>query len=910
MARMTGLRLLLLLAFFAVVVVLPGAVSFYTDWLWFGETGYQAVYGRTLYTQSLLVSATTLVALAALVTTLRVALANLPQRELVMMSPEGPVSLNIDRRRLQGPVTALAGVIALFFGMRAAADWRLWLMSWHAQPFGTVDPILGHDVGFYLFHLPLLEAIQGSLLGLVAICTIATLALYVLAGTVSFDAVNGLRVGPAARRHLSILASALFLVFAFGAWLDVPRLLLTSSGLIHGATNADVTVMIPALRVLLVAALIGAGLALAQTRSASWRPLLSAAALYGIVSAGGTGVAALMQRFVIGPNEQVRELPYIEHNIAATRAAFGLNSVEERELTGDALLTRADIDANGATLGNVRLWDHQPLLQTFSQIQEIRTYYDFVSVHNDRYKINGEYRQIMLSARELNSDSLPNRNWINERLTFTHGYGVTLGPVNQVTPEGLPVLFIKDLPPQSSVDLTITEPSIYFGEQSNDHVFVKTKAKEFHYPKGEDNVYTSYEGRGGVPISNAWRRLLFSIRFRSFKVLLSDDITNESRVMFHRRLSERVTRVAPFLQYDGDPYLVISEGRLFWMQDAYTVSAHYPYSTPAAGGVNYIRNSVKVTVDAFHGTIAFYLIDESDPVARTVRDAFPTLFRPLSEMPEDMRTRMRYPEGIFALQAAMYATYHMTNPAVFYNKEDLWEIPTIADPPQPRVMQPYYTMMRLPGEQQAEFIQMLPFTPARKDNLASWMVARSDGANYGHLRVFQFPKQKVVFGPRQIVARINQDQAIAPQITLWNQQGSEVLQGTLLVIPIEESLVYIRPLYLRSAGGRIPELKRVIVAHHNQIVMEDSLDKALERLFPRGGTSAAVSVTPAPAAASAPGAPAPPAPPTAGPADQLSAQALDHYRRALAAQRDGNWALYGEELQKLGKVLEQLDKRK
>ena len=510
------------------------------------------------------------------------------------------------------------------------------------------DPILGKDVGFYVFQLPLLEAVQATLLGLVVVALIATVAVYGVAGTVSLDAARGLRVGPAARRHVSVLAAALLLVFAFGAWLDVPRLLVTSSGLLHGATNADVAVMIPALRVLLVAAVIGAGLALAQTRTASWWPLLTAAALYGGVSAAGTGAAAVMQRFVIAPNEQVRELPYIEHNIAATRAAFGLDTVEERELSGDALLTRADIDANAATLGNVRLWDHQPLLQTFAQIQEIRTYYDFVSVHNDRYKINGEYRQIMLSARELNSESLPNRNWINERLTFTHGYGVTLGPVNQVTPEGLPVLFIKDLPPQSSVDLTITEPSIYFGQQSNDHVFVKTKAREFHYPKGEDNVYSTYEGAGGVPISNFLRRVLFSIRFRSFKVLLSDDITNESRVMFHRRLNERVSRVAPFLELDGDPYLVISQGRLFWMQDAYTVSRHYPYSTPAVAGVNYIRNSVKITVDAFHGTIAFYLIDESDPVARTLRQAFPTLFRPLTEMPEDMRTRMRYPEGIFA----------------------------------------------------------------------------------------------------------------------------------------------------------------------------------------------------------------------------------------------------------------------
>ncbi len=481
-------------------------MSFYTDWLWFGETGFQAVYGRTLFTQSLLLCGTALLAMTVFVATLRVALGNLAPRELVMMSPEGPVSFSLNRRRLQGPATALSAVVALMFGFRAASDWQLWLMAWHAQPFGATDPILGKDVGFYVFRLPLLEAVQGTLMGLLAVALIATVAVYAVAGTISIDALRGLRVGQAARRHVSVLVAALLLVLAFGAWLDVPGLLVSPSGLLHGATNADVAVMIPACACLLVAAVIAAGLALFQTRTASWWPLLTAAALYGGVSLAGTGAAAIMQRFVIAPNEQVRELPYIEHNIAATRTAFGLDTVGERELSGDALLTRADIDANAATLGNVRLWDHQPLLQTFAQIQEIRTYYDFVSVHNDRYKINGEYRQIMLSARELNSESLPNRNWINERLTFTHGYGVTLGPVNQVTPEGLPVLFIKDLPPQSSVDLTVTEPSIYFGQQSNDHVFVKTRAREFHYPKGEDNVYSTYEGRGGVPISNFLRR--------------------------------------------------------------------------------------------------------------------------------------------------------------------------------------------------------------------------------------------------------------------------------------------------------------------------------------------------------------------------------------------------------------------
>jgi uncharacterized membrane protein (UPF0182 family) len=889
-------------AFLLLAVFLPAAVTFYTDWLWFGETGYQAVFLRTLTAQGLLGVAAAIVVFVVLLFNVRIALAAVSSRQLIITTREGPIAITVDRRHVQPVGTAVAAVLALLFGLFASSQWQEWLLFQHGQPFGEVDPVLGKDVSFYVFQLPFLDVLRGSLLALVALASVAAVAVYLLAGALDVDLARGVRIAASAKRHLAALAAALLLVLAFGAYLDVPRLLTTPGGIVHGVSNVDVAIRIPALRVLMIAAFAGAGLALYQMIAASWWPIITAAALYIVVTVAGSVGAAAMQRFIIAPNEQVRETPFIEHNIRATRRAFALDEVEERELSGDALLTRTDIEANDATLGNVRLWDPQPLLQTFAQIQEIRTYYDFVSVHNDRYMIDGQYRQIMLSARELNSDSLPNRNWINERLTFTHGYGVTLGPVNQVTPEGLPVLFIKDLPPQSSVDLQIDEPSIYFGQQSNDHVFVRTNAREFHYPKGEDNVYTSYEGNGGIPVSGFLRRLLFSARFRSFKVLLSDDITNESRVMFYRRLSERIGRIAPFLQYDSDPYLVISNGRLFWMQDAYTTTRRYPYSTPASNGINYIRNSVKVTVDAYHGTVAFYLVDEADPMARTLQRIFPTLLRPLAEMPDDMRTRLRYPEGIFALQAAMYATYHMTNPAVFYNKEDLWEVPVIGSEPQPQLMQPYYAMMRLPGEQAAEFIQMLPFTPARKDNLASWMVARSDGAHYGRLRVFQFPKQKVVFGPRQIVARINQDQAIAPQITLWNQQGSEVLQGTLLVIPIEESLLYIRPLYLRSAGGRIPELKRVIVAHQNQIVMEDTLDRALDRLFPPEGPSPI------------------PSPAVEDPADvdeeasrapngALAALAREHYERAIQAQREGNWGLYGEEIRRLGNILNQLNRR-
>jgi uncharacterized membrane protein (UPF0182 family) len=515
----------------------------------------------------------------------------------------------------------------------------------------------------------------------------------------------------------------------------------------------------------------------------------------------------------------------------------------------------------------------------------------------------------MLSARELNSSSLPNRTWVNERLTFTHGYGLTLGPVNQVTSEGLPVLFVRDLPPQTAAGLAIEEPSLYFGELSNDYVIVRTRTREFHYPRGDDNVFNQYEGMGGVPLGSLWRKLVFALRFQSYQIVLSDDIGPESRILFNRNIRERVRRIAPFLALDQDPYLVLADGRLFWMADAYTSSSMYPYSTPAAGA-NYIRNSVKFVIDAYHGTTTAYLADADDPLAATYARIFPDTFKPLGEMPAALRAHVRYPEDLFAIQAQVYATYHMTQPAVLYNREDQWDIPALDEGGgEARAMQPYYTIMRLPGEPEAEFIQMLPFTPRRRDNLAAWLVARSDGEHYGRLRVFEFPKQKLVFGPRQVVARIAQDQVISPQITLWNQQGSQVIWGTLMVIPVEESLIYVRPLYLRASGGRIPELTRVIVAYENRIVMENTLNAALERLFTDDGAGGA-RPAPAPAAETStssavapPGAADAPAVTGLGP---LAAEARAHYDRAIAAQRAGDWATYGAEIQQLGRVLDEM----
>jgi hypothetical protein len=886
------LRVLVLLAVLALFV--PRLVTLVTDWLWFQEVQQTQVMARSITAQLGIGAGVFALAFSFFVLNFELARRSLGRLDIARMTPEGTRTISIDPRRLRPQIVAISGAAAIVLALFAAARWQTWLLFSYAQPFGATDPLLSRDIGFYVFALPFLETLRNLLLALAGLALAGVIAAHVVAGNVGENARRGLFVTSVARRHVSALAATLFLVLAFAAWLGRPGLLTTASTITHGASYADVHARMPALELLLVASLAAATLAAYQMVATRLWPIAAAIALYAVVAVGGIGYGAIIQRFVAAPNEQVRETPYIIHNMHATRAAFALDRVEERELSGDAQLSRADIDANATTFDNVPLWNRQPLLDTFSQIQEIRTYYDFVSVDNDRYTIDGKYRQIMLSARELNSESLPSRSWINERLTFTHGYGLTLGPVNQVTREGLPVLFIKDLPPQSSVDIPVTEPAIYFGELSSDHVFVKTATEEFDYPEGDDNKFATYRGDGGVSVAGLWRRLLFAIRFRSTDTLLSPSLTAESRVLLYRRIGDRVRRIAPFLTYDKDPYLAIDQGRLIWIQDAYTTTTRYPYATPiAAGGVNYIRNAIKVTIDAYHGDVRFYAIDPDDPIVRTWARIFPGLLTPREKMPEGLRTRLRYPQDIFTAQAAMYATYHMTNPAVFYNREDQWQVPVVESGAIASKMEPYSTIMRLPGGSDAEYIQMLPFTPRQKDNLAAWMVARSDGENYGRLVAFQFPKQKVIYGPRQVVARINQDQVISPQITLWNQQGSEVIQGALLVIPVEESLVYIRPLYLRAAGGRIPELKRVIVAYQNQIVMEETLEAALARIFPSEGLAPA----PTPTGGVRPRAEAD---------DDSAVRARDALRRAIEAQRAGDWARYGEEIERLGEILERM----
>jgi uncharacterized membrane protein (UPF0182 family) len=695
------------------------------------------------------------------------------------------------------------------------------------------------------------------------------------------------------RRHLAVLAGLFLLVTAAGFYLDGFRLLLSGDGLVHGAGYTDVKARLPVYRLLAFATPL-AGVALAVgVWSGRWR--MAIAAPLAVLAVYGVGIKlypGLLQKFKVAPNELALESPFIEHNIRFTRLGYNLDRIETIPFDVDYRLTAADIAANDATIRNIRLWDHAPLLRTYSQLQQIRTYYKFFDVDNDRYTVNGRYTQVMLSPRELSYDDLPSKSWINERLIFTHGNGLTFGPVSRISAEGLPEFFVKDIPPVSLADVKVDRPEIYYGEQSNDYVIVKTRVPEFSYPTATGNISTTYGGTGGVPLDSLGRKALFAARFRTEKILLSSDITSESRILYYRNINERVRTAAPFLRFDADPYMVVTDkGGLKWIIDAYTVSDRLPYSQPLKGGVNYMRNSVKAVVDAYDGTLDFYVSDPGDVMVRVYGRIFPKLFKPLSDMPEDLRRHVRYPHQFMQVQAAMFSAYHMTDPKVFYNKENLWDIPVLGE----QRMEPYYTIMKLPGEKQEEYILLLPFTPSKRDNLAAWLTARCDEPNYGKLLVYTFPRDRLVYGPKQIDARINQDAYISQQLTLWSQRGSQVIRGSMLVIPIEKSLLYVQPLYLAAADkSGLPELRRVIVAYGDEVIMEENLELALQRLF--GGkrpTAAAAAATP-PDRQSSP--------------SDLAREAMTIYDKAVTLQRQGDWAGYGEELRKLRQVLQKMAK--
>ena len=803
-------------------------LSFYVDWMWFESHGFTSVLWTVLVSQ---------VGFGVLTATLFFLLTFGFLNQVYRKTSHLPILLS-DQVRQEVPVlNAMASnlkllilvaplVLSVMTGLVMAQQWETLLQYLNASPYGEIDPIYGKDISFYFFTLPLWLLVKSILWETMIVLSLGVGLIYFFKRFI-YVGPTGVVLLPDARRTLSGLAGLFFLLFASEFYLQRYELLTEGGSLIAGIGFSDDKGKIPVLYILSFASLVASLFSFMGLIRPGMKKVMFSGIGLALVFFIANLYPKILQKFVVVPNELVKEAPYIEHTISGALKAYGLNQTKTHELSGSASLTAESVRLNATTIENIRLWDQAPLLDTLGQIQEIRTYYQFQSVDNDRYRINGDYRQTLLSPRELLSSNLPNRTWINEHLTFTHGYGVALSPVNQVTPEGLPVLLIKDIPPQSSIDLVVDRPEIYFGELANDHVFVNTGTKEFDYPEGEKNVYKNYEGKGGFEVGSFFRKLVLAARFKALKIIFSEDINSESRVLMYRNITDRVQKVAPFLRLDNDPYLVISEGRLTWLYDAYTVSDHFPYSPKIPRFGNYVRNSVKISIDAYDGSMNFYIADELDPIIQTYENIFPDLFQDLSKMPEDLRSHIRYPSDLFMIQTHIYATYHMKRPQVFYNKEDQWEVPEIDGD----IMKPYYTIMKLPGEDNEEYILMLPYTPRGKSNLSAWMVARSDGEQYGKLDVYTFPKQKLVFGPSQMVARINQDAEISRQISLWDQRGSSVIQGTLLVIPIEESLVYVRPLYLKADAGKIPELKRVIVGYEDSIAMERTLEEALGKIF-------------------------------------------------------------------------------
>jgi len=787
-------------------------------------------------------------------------------------------------------------VFSVFMGISAITQWQVVLKALNAVSFGISDPIFGQDIGFYVFNFPLQKFAQGFIFSAFILSLFASIWIYLTDNGISFSGFN-LSFSKGVKAHLALVLATLSLLFAWGLWLSELEILYSARGIVFGAGYTDVKAQLLGYNLQILVLTILAALLVINVFQKDYKLPIAGFAAYLLVAVVMGGIyPAFMQNLQVKPNEISLEAPYIEHSIKYTRMAYGLDKVEEKEFDADQALTRSDLQKNAQTMSNIRLWDTRPLIKTYRQLQGIRLYYDFSDVDVDRYNINGSYRQVMLSPREMKVGKLPAKaqTWVNQHLKFTHGYGACLSPVNKQTPEGLPDLIVKDIPPTTATDLKIDRPEIYYGEETDNYVIVNTQEKEFDYPKGDKNIYTTYQGKGGVQISSFLRRVAFAIMFSDTRILLTDYINADSRIMFDRSIATRVRKIAPFLSYDRDPYLVISNGKLFWIQDAYTLSDLYPYSDPFGRGYkkfNYIRNSVKIVIDAYSGETVFYIIDEGDPIAKVYQAIYPKLFKPFASMSKDLKAHLRYPYDLFMIQSQKYATYHMQDPQVFYNQEDLWNIPKEIYVNTEQPMDAYYTIMRLPEKKKEEFLLMLPFTPNDKDNMIAWLAGRSDLPNYGKLLVYKFPKDKLVYGPMQIEARIDQQTEISQQFTLWGQGGSRVIRGNLLAIPIEESILYVEPVYLEASSGELPELKRVIVAYGKNVAMAETLDSALSSVFAGRVTTGAKTKVKAPRYLGT---------------KELAKRALELYNQAQGKLKQGLFGDFGDRLRDLGKVLRDL----
>jgi uncharacterized protein len=900
----------------ACLIALSLAVDLLVDLAWFSTVGYRQVFWTIFGSKVVLFFTVFIASTIFLWVNGKLAFRSVQRRELlpipfVQGSATGwalPETLPERIRRVSALLSwhwLIAGV-AVVLGVLIAAietrNWDLVLRFIHQVPYGQSDPLYGKDIGFYLFSLPAYVALKNWMLLTVFLSALVAGAVYFAHGDILLD--KGRRwLSSAAAAHGSALLGLFFAVKAWSYNLDRFLLLYGDNGVVVGAGYTDINVELP-----LLWGLVGLASAAALASWVNMRvrtlklPLAAVVLVFGSSFVLTQAFPAVFQRVYVKPNELQLEAPYIQRNIALTHEAYNLRQITVKPFPAEQEITFEALRANQATIDNIPLWDWQPLMHTYAQLQEIRTYYKFHSVDVDRYELDGSYQQVMLSARELAPALLPPnaQTWVNRQVLFTHGNGVVMSPITRRTAEGLPILYLQDIPPVASGGPAVQEPRIYFGQGADSYVLVKGSTPEFDYPKGTQNVYAQYDGADGVAVGGAGRRMLFAWYFGDPNILLSEYITIESRILFRRNIRNRVRTIAPFLRLDRDPYLVISEGRLLWMQDAYTTSSWFPYAQPVPdSGLNYIRNSVKVVVDAYNGTVDFYVVDPSDPLVATYQRIFPGLFKPFEAMSAELRKHVRYPEDLFRMQAQVYRTYHMTTPEVFYNREDLWQFPrepTSYNGSHGAEMAPYYIIMRLPGEPRAEFFLLLPMVPSQRENMIAWLAARCDPPDYGKLILYEFPKDRLVYGPSQIEARINQNTEISRQISLWNQMGTRVIRGNLHVIPIESSLLYVSPLYLRATTSQLPELKRVIAASGDRVVMEETLGEALAALVK--------DISPRTLPLGTPGGPSP-----VGPVDDRARAALGHYDRAIERLKAGDWGGFGAELDALRPLLEELAKR-
>jgi hypothetical protein len=857
--RRRGLFFLLLAVLAIFIFGGRTALSYYVEALWFGSLGYGGVFRKTLSLQwctFAIFSAVTFLILYGWFRTLRRVYQNdLPIGRTIFIGGQ-PLKLPVERiLGLLGFVVSL--VIAVITGASIMAEWPTFALYWYA-PRATgdmVDPIFGKPMNFYLFSLPAWQFITGWLLTLAVIACVVAFFFILIAGSTRALAGGRARYTSLPWRGISLAFAFLLLTLAMRVYISRFERLFDDHTIFGGVTYTDAHVMLNGMLVVCVTLVLGAAIAAINVVSSPRvRWLVAAVAPAAVCYLALQILGWYVSSFIVKPNELVRERPYIAYNIDLTRQAYGLNRLSQREFPAETTVEAADPANNQATLQNIRLWDWRALQDTLRQIQEIRTYYDFPDIDIDRYEINGTMRQVMLAPRELNVDKLPesSRNWINEKLIYTHGYGVTMNPVNGFTPEGLPTLILSNMPIQSTVpSIVVTRPEIYFGELTNTDVYVKTRQQEFNYPQGQTNSLTSYEGNGGILVGGFLRRILIAFdRGDLTKLPFSDDINGQSRLLMRRNVRDRVAALAPFLIYDSDPYIVVGDdGRLSWILDAFTTSDSYPYSSHFALGstlINYMRNSVKVVIDAYDGGTTFYVFDPQDPIITAYRQIFPALFKDATAMPPALRKHVRYPELLLKLQAAVYGLYHMTDPQVFYNREDLWTVASevgMDDSGQQKTqaMEPNFVLMKLPGESAVEFVEILPFTPNNRNNLIGWIAGRSDGEKYGTSVVYDFPKTKLVDGPLQIEARIDQNAQLSGQLTLWNQQGSHVRRGTLLVIPCGRALLYAEPIYLQAERSPMPELRLVVLALQDRLAYGPTFDSAMRALF--GGEASSLSVT-------------------------------------------------------------------